>query len=192
MKITIGNREKWLTDERRWSGWMADAHQGNTESYEQLMTELGAVIENYLLVRLGPVDVLEDIVQECLIAIHRGRHTYQPSRPFRAWLFALVRNKSIDMMRRKQVFNRREETGIDLDIVGNTAQPDHSVLLDGIRLLDQLNPDQREALTLTKYAGYTVAEAAACCGVSNTAMKVRVFRAMRETKKILQREEIPA
>ena len=69
---------------------------------------------------------------------------------------------------------------------------DHSVLLDGIRLLDQLNPDQREALTLTKYAGYTVAEAATCCGVSHTAMKVRVFRAMRETRKILQREEIPA
>ncbi len=192
MKISIGNREQWLADERRWSGWMADTHEGDKLAYEQLMTELGTVIENYLLVRLGPVDVLEDIVQECLIAIHRGRHTYRPSRPFRPWLFALVRNKSIDMMRRKQVFNRREETGIDLDVVGAADARDHAVLLDGIRLLDKLKPDQREALTLTKYAGYTVEEAATWCGVSKTAMKARVFRALRETKKILQREEIPA
>lgn len=35
---------------------------------------------------------LEDVCREALLAIFKSRHTYQLSRPFEQWLYAIVRN----------------------------------------------------------------------------------------------------
>ena len=36
------------------------------------------------------------------MAIHLARHTYDPSRPFRPWMFAIVRHKTIDILRKQR------------------------------------------------------------------------------------------
>ncbi len=74
------------TDEARWSEWMARAQGGDRAAYEKLMTELGSVIERYVLRRFGRAggsDFAEECVQESLLAIHGARQTYDPGRPFR-------------------------------------------------------------------------------------------------------------
>jgi RNA polymerase sigma-70 factor, ECF subfamily len=188
--IDIGDRNKWLRDEQRWSEWMSLTHQGDSDTYQKLLGELAVVIEKYLIVRFGPSNWLEDMVQECLLAIHKGRHTYHPDRPFRPWLFAIVRNKSIDMLRSNQLYKRRLQSVQPVEGLPASYQPDYINNLNLARILDTLKPDQREALTLTKYVGYTVAEAALWSGVSKTAMKLRVFRAVNEVRKKLAEENI--
>ena len=60
--------------------------------------------------------------------------------------------------------------------------------LDSARLLKRLAPAERQALWLTKLAGYSMAEAGRQCGVSEGAMKVRVHRALKSLKKLLDAE----
>ncbi len=43
--------------------------------------------------------MVDHAVQDTLISIHQKRHTYDPSRPFEAWLGAIAHHKWIDRLR---------------------------------------------------------------------------------------------
>ena len=146
--------EKYADDERRWCLSMSRAQQGDKQAYESLLTELASVIEAYLRLRFGSIDMLEDCVQECLIAIHKARHTYNPRREFRPWMFTLVRHRMIDLLRKRSCRVQTTEDFNDNEL--DLTDPDHiHRLIDGVRILESLQPDYREAVTLTKYAGMT-------------------------------------
>jgi DNA-directed RNA polymerase specialized sigma24 family protein len=61
-------------------------------------------------------------------------------------------------------------------------------VLDGVKILDRLAPDHREMVALAKYGGYTTAEAAAWLGISESAAKARLQRALSSLRKILESE----
>lgn len=174
-------------DEARWAGWMARAQAGDAEAYRALMAELGAAIEAYLRARFGDPVFLEDCVQECLLAVHRARGTWDPRRAFRPWLFTLVRHKTIDVLRRRRTRARvvADSERVEREAIAGT---DPGAGLEGARLLARLEPKYREALSLTKLAGYTLPEAAREAGVSTAAMKTRVHRAIRSVRKLLDQE----
>jgi RNA polymerase sigma factor (sigma-70 family) len=171
-------------DERRWSEYMAAAHRGDARLYERLLRELAGVIRAYVRSRFGTLAFTEDCVQESLIAIHNARHTYDPKRPFRPWLFAIVRNKTVDLLRRSYTSDRARDGPSDLDSVA----PDPLVELEAGEILAGLKPEFRNALTLTKIIGYSIDEAAARIGISETAMKSRVSRAIRAAESLLNEE----
>lgn len=172
-------------DERRWSDYMAAAHRGDMSLYEQLLGELGTVIERYIRSRFGSLSFTEDCVQECLLAIHSGRHTYDPKRPFRPWLFSIVRNKTVDLLRRSYAAERGPTEPLDDRL---STQPDYESAEAIGAILAQLNPQFRQALTLTKVFGYSIAEAADRTGISESAMKSRVSRAVRAAEALLHEE----
>lgn len=179
----------WAADEQRWSALMARAHQGDHAAYETLLTEIGQVIDAYIRVRFGPIDGVEDCVQECLLTVHKARHTYDTARPFRPWLFTLVRHRTIDVLRQ-----RRGEQRLARDVARSDLLSDPDALqrrLDGIRVLESLAPDHREAVALTQYAGCTAAEAAHWLGISESALKARLRRGLNAIRKTLEAEGLP-
>lgn len=180
--------DKYEEDERRWRLLMSHAQKGDRQAYESLLTELGSVIEAYLRLRFGSIDILEDCVQECLIALHKARHTYNPKRAFRPWMFTLVRHRMIDLLRKRdcriKTIAITEEEELDL------TDPEHIYrLIDGVRVLESLKPDYREAVALTKYAGMTTLEAANWLGISESAIKARLRRGLVAIHRQLEIEE---
>jgi RNA polymerase sigma-70 factor, ECF subfamily len=171
--------------ELRWSAWMAAAHRGDRRLYERLLHEIGAAIERYVRRRFGALSFVDDCVQECLLAVHAARHTYDPARPFRPWLFALVRNKTIDLLRRS--YGGRPATD-DIDIDALPAAPGDEAQGEVEDILARLRPQFRSALVLTKIIGYSLSEAADRSGISETAMKTRVSRAVRAAESLLNAE----
>lgn len=176
-------------DEARWSGYMAAAHRGDARTYELLLGELAVAIERFVRRRFGSAGAFrEDCVQECLLAIHIGRHTYDPARPFRPWLFAIVRNRTIDLLRRAYTAPSADVLMADESHVrGHGADPADEFAAG--QLLGRLEPGHRDALELTKLQGLSTAEAAARLGISETAMRSRVSRAMRATVELLTEEQ---
>lgn len=169
---------------------MARGQAGDREAYAQLMSELGGVIEAFVRARFGAggaSDFVEECVQESLLALHRVRHTWDPRQAFRPWLFAVVRHKVIDLLRREAV--RRTEPEPEEEKAG--AQEDPADRIDSARLLAALEPVYREALVLTKLEGCSLEEAAARAGVSASAMKTRVHRAVRMVQQRLREEDLP-
>ena len=171
---------------------MVGAQAGNEADYRQLLQELAGVIQSFLRSRFGNYDFIEDCVQESLIAVHQARHTYDAKRPFRPWMFAIVRNKAIDLFRqhrtREQAFDhfQREQAVL--------GQPDDRDLarreiMEG-RLLELLSEQHKEVLVLTKIIGFSVAETAEKLGVSEGAVKVRVYRAIRKLQQLLEKDAL--
>ena len=186
--------EQHREDETRWRDWMRRAQQGDSACYERLLGELGSVIESYLRARFGALDALEDCVQECLIALHKARHTYNPRRAFRPWMFTVVRHRTIDLLRarssRIQASSSQATSNQAAEALAD--DPEHLLrLIDGVRVLESLKPDHREAVTLTKYAGMTTAEAASWLGVSESALKARLNRGLLAIRRQLDAEGLP-
>lgn len=180
------DNEDSATDEKRWAILMASAQAGNEDDYRTLLTELSRAIKHYLLSRIGSQHFIEDCVQDTLIAIHQARHTYDPRRRFRPWLFAIVRHKTIDTMRRQRSQQQlaQQQEDILLQEHNNTEDLDSSITRG--RLLDNLSPQHREALTLTRFVGLSNAEAAAQLRISESAVKVRVHRAIGKLTRLME------
>ena len=168
---------------------MAAAHRGDASLYELLLREIAIAIERYIRQRFGPVPFLEDCVQECLLAIHVGRHTYDPRRPFRPWLFTIVHNRTVDFLRRSYIASKHKAEDEERFERQPAHEPDPADELAASELLQELEPLHRNALALTKIGGYSTAEAAAQTGISESAMRARVSRAMRAAAQLLKRDQ---
>ena len=182
------------SDEERWSALMASAQAGKQDDYRVLLKELGDVIHRFLVSRFGQHHFIEDCVQESLMAVHRARHTCDPSRPFRPWLFAIVRHKTIDMLRSQRHREKAaDEFAREQAVLAQTAaRHDAGDELPAAGLLDRLPEPQREILVLTKVIGYSIAEASGKLGISQGAAKVRTHRAIRKLRQLMDEEAATA
>ena len=179
------------SDEIRWSSLMASTQAGDETAYRKLLEELSGVTRNFLVSRFGHGEFIDDCVQEILISIHKARHTYDPARPFRAWFFAIVRHRAIDMFRQRSTRTKAAESykrEQEIHHQPADATSTYAELTDG-RLLESLPEPQREALVLTKIIGYSGAETADRLGISESAVKVRVHRAIGSLRRMLEKEE---
>ena len=176
------------SDEQRWSKLMANAQTGDETDYRQLLTELTDVIYNFLCSRFGKYHFTEDCVQETLIAIHQARHTYDQHRPFRPWLFAIVRHKAIDTLRKqssRQKVTRQYKGEQEVLSQGSQQNEADNEIIRG-HLLESLSEQHREVLVLTKIIGFSVVETAEKLGISESLVKVRVHRAIRKLRKMME------
>lgn len=180
--ITSKKDALWEQDEQHWSTLMKQSQAGDTSAYNQLLSELGSVVENYLRANFGQLTVLEDCVQESLMAIHRARHTYDAKRAFRPWLFTIVHHKTIDVLRRSETVNRNISSLAEFE-QSDVDHVDLDRMIDGERLMDYLSQDQREAVTLTKYHGMTTQEVAQLLGIKESAVKARLRRGLKTVQK---------
>lgn len=177
----------WSGDDKRWGMWMSAAQDGDKKAYEQLLGEVAAAIEHYLRARFGPVEFVDDILQECLLSMHKGRHTYDKRRPFRAWLFAIVRHRSVDYLRRRGKANASAALA-DEQVQSPAAAV--ATMVDASSILSQLTEEQRTIIVLAKYFGYSAQEVGAQLGISVAAVRVRLHRALRHTRRLIDTEEL--
>lgn len=124
----------------------------------------------------GPAEV-EDLVQDVLLSLHSVRATYDPSRPFAPWLFAIVRNRLADGARRFARTSGRE-VAFD-DVTFPEPETNETIEDEGERAALRELPDaQRRAIELVKFEERSLEEAAALCGSSVGALKVATHRAL--------------
>ena len=170
---------------------MVNAQSGNERDYRQLLEELATVIHGFLRSRFNLGNIIDDCVQESLIAIHEARHTYDFKRPFRPWLFAIVRNKTIDTLRRQRTRKQTADHYIrDQEALSQTAYSgDTGLTISDERLLEFLSHRQRDALVLTKIIGFSMAETAEKLGISEGAAKVMVHRAIGKLRQRLKEDD---
>jgi RNA polymerase sigma-70 factor (ECF subfamily) len=170
--------------DRVWSGWMAQAQDGDTAAYARLLREILPFLRVLARRRCRDPDRCEDIVQDVLLTVHRVRHTYDPGRPFTPWLAAICDRRSIDALR-KRVRLATHETD-DPRAYETFADPGANKDLDAgdaaqalAALVAALPPAQREALELVKVKEMSLLEASQVSGQSVGALKVSVHRAIK-------------
>jgi RNA polymerase sigma-70 factor (ECF subfamily) len=168
--------------ERR-ARWMADAQRGDRAAYRALLDDVGPVVEQFVRRRVGDAEDAKDVYQDILMALHRARHTYEPSRPFEPWLFAIARRVVSRRRGERIARNARELTVRVLPEIG--VEGDGAVKLELEQALRRLTPDQRQAFALLKLDGLSIERAAPRAGTTVGALKVRAHRAYRALRRML-------
>ncbi len=90
----------------------------------------------------------------------------------------------MDLLRRSYLSRRARDGADDAQAVA----PDPATEIEAGEILAGLKPEFKDALTLTKIIGYSINEAAERSGISETAMKSRVSRAIRAAELLLREE----
>ena len=170
--------------DRDWSALMAAAQAGDAAVYHRLLMEVGDWLRRYFARRLPP-GMVDDAVQDTLLAIHVKRHTYDPMRPFEPWLAAIARYKWIDRLRAMKAAPT-EALSEDIPFAdhGDAVSSAHSLE----RLLRELKPAQSEVIRLVRLQGLSVAEAASRTGQSVALVKVNIHRGLGRLAAIVRRQ----
>lgn len=174
--------------ETRLRGLLLQGLAGDAPAYQVFLKELSVLLRGYLRVRLARLpDAVEDLVQECLLAVHNQRHTYDPGQPLTAWVHAIARYKRIDWLRRHA---GREALHEPLDeeaaVFAHTETEAAEAQRDVARLLEQLPERQRLPIVHVKLEGRSVAETAQLTGMSESAVKVGVHRGLKALAALLR------
>lgn len=178
-------------EEVRWSGWMRASQTGDAEAFEKLLRQLLPRIRSQVFGRLAGRDHAEDVVQNVLLSIHRSRHTYHSSRPFKPWLNAVVRNAVIDSARARRN-EWRSQPFDDFEIASDEPLPgmqSGQLSPELIAALARLPESQREAVELLHLQDLSLDEAARRAGTTPGAFKVRAHRGRLRLRAILETNE---
>jgi RNA polymerase sigma-70 factor (ECF subfamily) len=174
-------------NEQRWSQLMARAQDGDRVAYDALLREIVPFVGAIAARMHRSQDRIEDVVQDVLLTVHRVRHTYDPSRPFKPWLAAISQRRSIDLLRRKSrraALETSDDTAYETfpDPQANRAMEVYAST-DGLNeAIKSLPQQQKEAVELLKLRELSLAEASQASGKSVAALKVNVHRAIKSLR----------
>lgn len=152
---------------------------GDPVAWRALLSEMRGALTPFFKRRLiGQEADAEDLVQDCLIAIHAKRATFDRSLPFTAWAYAIARYKLIDHFRRT---GRRRHVPLEEAsvLLAEHSVEDGAVRRDLGKVLSILPLRQRRLIEDVRIGGFSLAEAAARHGFTEGAAKVSVHRSMK-------------
>ena len=165
------------TSEAHLQHLMKASLEGDALAHHALLSALVPVLRRYYARRMSAAADLEDLVQETLIAVHTRRASYDRTRAFAPWLFAVARYKMIDHFRRSRDNVALDDLG---DVFGDDGFEDAvSARLDVDAALMTLPPKQAATIRATKIDGLSVAETAAREDISEVDVKVSVHRGLK-------------
>jgi RNA polymerase sigma-70 factor, ECF subfamily len=121
-------------------------------------------------------DGAEDLVQDTILRALEKAHLWQPGTNLQAWLFTLMHNQYVNMVRRSV----RHGCRLDIDRANRIApptQPGRLILRDLERAIARLPKEQRRVVRLVGIQGMKYDEAAAVCGVPLGTIRSRLCRA---------------
>ena len=156
--------------------------EGDTQAYQSFLQALGGNLRAFLRKRLSHAcSDIEDIVQEILIAVHNGRHTYEPDQPLTAWTYAIARYKMTDYLRGRYRYEAWNESLEDQqqELFADSDEEAAQARRDVDKLLAQLPDRHRLPIMYVKLQGLSVAEAAQLTGLSESAVKVGIHRGIK-------------
>ena len=171
---------------------LARARQGDSDAFRALVEMHSRSVFRLAFRMTGNEQDAEDVVQESLLRAYRQLGRFESRANFGTWLYRIVSNCSVDLMRSKQA--RHEQVRGDSIDEGTMALPAANVpgperMAQSAHIeqrvqdaLGALSPLERAAFTLRHYEGRSIDEISATLGLGTSAAKHSVFRAVKKLR----------
>jgi len=146
---------------------------------------------HYALQKVGNSEDAMDVTQEAFLRLHRHWRRRDTTRPFAPWLYSVVRNLAIDLLRKRST---RKETAIESAAPKPSPLPTPEIQTRRAEMSQRLwreierLPDlQREALLLRDWHGLSYKEIAETTGANVTTVNSRIHDARTRLRERLRR-----
>lgn len=190
---TVGISREAEAEDLRLRDLMRSAQDGDRGAYEALLRACLPRIRRRLQRKGLDLDLVDDVIQDVLLTIHRARQTYDPSRPFAVWLAMITDRRAIDAVRRHKrramhevscpdaYETHADESGDPKFVSGNA--------IDRIRAgISELPDAQRDAVERLSLRQQSLPEAAQESGRSVGSLKVNLHRGLKALRALLNVE----
>jgi RNA polymerase sigma-70 factor (ECF subfamily) len=173
---------------------LARARQGDSEAFRVLVDGHSRSVFRLAYRMTGNEQDAEDVVQESFLRAYRQLGRFESRANFGTWLYRIVANCSVDLMRAKQARHdiSRSESLDAADQMPAVDLPGPERLAESAEIrarvgdaLNGLSPLERAAFTLRHYEGRSIDEISRTLGLGTSAAKHSVFRAVRKLRAAL-------
>ncbi len=129
-----------------------------------------------------------DVLQDSYLKVLEGSANFKSKSSFKTWLFAIIRNTSIDHYKNRQktlkvIRNLKDNQ----ENAGGLIQQSKAEKLKV--LLNQLSPKQSKLITLVFYHDQTIDEAAKIMNISLGSARTHYERGKKALKKLMEKEK---
>ncbi len=158
----------------------------NISEYNRCVNDVSDGLYRFLLKNTKERELARDLVQEAFMRLWE-RHKDVDAEKGKSWLFTTAYHAMIDYIRK---YNRMEtlETGkYKPDSIDN-GYSDLKEILN--KAVEQLPDVQRSVILLRDYEGYSYREIGEIAGLSESQVKVYIFRARIFLKKFIGKPEV--
>jgi RNA polymerase sigma-70 factor (ECF subfamily) len=170
---------------------LARARQGDGDAFRALVEQHSRSVFRLAFRMTGNEQDAEDVVQESFLRAYRQLGRFESRANFGTWLYRIVANCSVDLMRARQA-RHDQVRGDSLDEAAELPAADqpgpermaHSAEIQQRvkHALRDLSPLERAAFTLRHYEGRSIDEISATLGLGTSAAKHSVFRAVKKLR----------
>ncbi len=154
--------------------------------YNHSVHEYADRLFRFVVKHLGAPQVAEDIVQDCFEKLW-VRHEHVNYEKIRSYLFTSAYHTLID-------FTRREKHTGDFDdqfLINDTENPQQPDIKTSLNwALDRIPEIQKTVILLRDYEGYNYAEIGEITGLSESQVKVYIYRGRLALRKIIGSPEV--
>lgn len=138
--------------------------------------------------------VSEDLVQNVFMRIIKYRHTYKGDGKFSTWMYHMARNLFADHYRKEKKRGFKEDLSTTDKYISNDDHAEKvKIANEELSMLDSamktMAEDKREILVMSKYQGMRYQDIADLLEISESAVKVRIFRALKALKEAYSKME---
>lgn len=186
---------------------IARAADGEMRAFEELVQrhQRRAHTVAYGIVRNA--EDAREVTQDAFLRVHRHLKDFEGGASFSTWLYRIVYNLSIDLIRRRapgravEFEDHTDLTGAPDEWLPARGELDPFASLDRARLveamqrcLDELPPHHRTAIVLREVEGLSYEEIAEAMEVPKGTVMSRLFHARRKMQRMLREhfgEEVP-
>lgn len=166
------------------------ARQGEDAAFEHIVRETYAEMYGLAYRLLGNEDDARDVLQEAYVRVHKSLRKFRGDAAFTTWLYRITANAAYTFMRKRQKHRHDQIDRIDEP---ESAAPlpeevsQNSDLRDELKeLLLDLPPDQRVVVVMKDIYDLPHEAIAEELGISVTAAKVRLHRARKRLRAVLE------
>ena len=167
---------------------MLKVKSGDLDKMALLFERHHRPLYRFLYHMTGKKDACQDMVQNVFYRMLKYRHTFTGEGEFKTWMYHLSRNVLNDHFKHNKSMNHLDiqtladtlDSGIDAYL--HLEEKDNAELIQNA--LSRLGTEHREILVLSRFQELKYNEIASILNINEGAVKVRVYRAMGELKKI--------
>ncbi|WP_250630771.1 RNA polymerase sigma factor [Rhodoflexus caldus] len=172
-----------LTDEEI----MLAVSRGSPEQASELFERYHVKLFNFFLRLAGDRETAQDLTQNVFVRLIRYRSSYQEGRPFRAWVYQIARNVwqnhwKASAIGRTVPLKPAHAPPAEHTPESRAMQTEQLQHLQ--KALDMLPPEQRELLVMSRYQELKYDEIGQLMGLSLSAVKVKIHRAIHRLREI--------
>ena len=169
-----------------------EIHNGNRDAVADLVAAYKGRLFTYAFHMLGGSDDALDVTQEAFFKAYTtltGKYDEERCRTLeiRPWLYRIVRNLALNRLRSRKrkddaLVSMKDNVPAQVFDTGNDRSRTRAIR----KALDRLGRESRELIILRFIEQYTYAEIATVTGTSESALRGKVYRALRKLRKIME------